>query len=163
MRKLILGLSVLALAAPAAHAQSSPSFPREMDEEIVRSLPHPADVADAAGTIGQAAEAILDVPVGGIVRAIDPTRRVHPDETIADVAGRRDPYVRERIRDSVDDLALGMGDMIAQVAIIAPELSRSLAGLERNLERALRDSPRGRDYDRDYDRRDDRDDEYYRR
>jgi hypothetical protein len=56
-----------------------------------------------------------------------------------------------------------MGDMVAQVAIIAPELRRSLAGLERNLERALRDAPRGRDYDRDYDRRDDRDDEYYRR
>jgi hypothetical protein len=159
MRKLILGLSALALAAPAAHAQSSPSFPREMDEEMVRSLPHPADVEAAAGTIGQAAEAILDVPVGGIVKAIDPTRRVHRDDTIADVAGRRDPYVRERIRDSVDDLAIGMGDMVAQVAIIAPELRRSLAGLEQNLERALRDGRRGRDYGRRYER----DDDYYRR
>ena len=149
MRNLIIGLSALALAAPAAHAQSSPSFPREMDEEIVRSLPHPADVEDAAGTLGAAAEAILDVPVGGIVRAIDPTRRVHPDATVEEVAGGRDPYMRERIRDSVDDLAVGLGAVVGQVAVIAPELRRSLAGLEENLDRALREGRRGR-YDRDY-------------
>ena len=166
MRKLIVGLGALALAAPAALAQSSQSFPREMDEDIVRSLPHPAEVEGAADTIGQAAEAILDVPIGGVVRAIDPTRRVRRDDTIADVAGRRDPYVRERIRDSVGDLAVGMGDVVAQMAIVAPELRRSLAGREENLERALGDGRRGR-YDRDYDRRSDRrydrDDEYYRR
>ncbi len=159
MRNLILGLSAVALAAPAAYAQSSPSFPREMDEEIVRSLPHPAEVEGAAETVGRAAEAILDVPIGGVVRAIDPTRRVHPDDTIEDVAGDRDPYVRERIRDSVDDLAVGMGAVAAQVAVIAPELRRSLAGLEHSLDRAIRGgrSARDRDYDRDYDRRRDRD------
>ena len=163
MRYLILAASTLAFAASAAQAQSSPSFPEEMDDEIVRSLPHPAQVEGAADTLGRAAEAILDVPIGGVVRAIDPSRRVHPDETIADVAGGRDPYVRERIRDSVDDLAMGMGDVMAQVAVVAPALRRSLAGLERNLEDAMR-GRRGRDYDRDYDRgyRRDRDyaDEY---
>ena len=163
MRKLIIGLSAIALAAPAAHAQSSPSFPPEMDEEIVRSLPHPAEVEATADTVGRAAEAILDVPVGGIVRAIDPTRRVHPRATIEDVAGRRDPYVRERIRDSVDDITIGMGAVAAQVAVIAPELRRSLAGIEQSLDRAINDGRRhGRDYDRDYDRRYDRDYDYRR-
>ncbi len=162
MRNLLIGLSAIALAAPAALAQSSPSFPREMDEEMVRSLPHPGEVEAVADTVGRAAEAILEVPVGGIVRAIDPTRRVHPRDTIEDVAGRRDPYVRERIRDSVDGLAIGMGAVAEQVAIIAPELRRSLAGLEENLERAMREGRRGRDYDRDYDRRYDRDRDYRR-
>ncbi len=168
MRNLILGLSAVALAAPAAHAQSSPSFPREMDEEIVRSLPHPAEVEGAAEAVGRAAEAILDVPIGGVVRAIDPTRRVHPDDTVEDVAGGRDPYVRERIRDSVDDLAVGMGAVAAQMAVIAPELRRSLAGIEESIDRAIHDgrSSRGRDYDRRYDRRRardyDREDDYRR-
>lgn len=146
MRKLILAASAMALALPAAAAaQSSPSFPEEMDEEIVRSLPHPAEVEAMADVAGRAAEAVIDVPIGGLVRAIDPTRRVHPDDTIEDVT--RDPYLRHRIRNSVDDVAIGMGDMMAQVAVVAPALRRSLADLERNLDRAIHDSRRGRDYD----------------
>ncbi len=155
MRLYILAASALAFAAPAL-AQSSPSFPQEMDRDIVRSLPAPGEVEDMAGAAGGAAEAILDVPIGGVVRAIDPTRRVPRDATVAEMAGRDDPYLRERVRDSVDGLAIGLGDMVGQVAVIAPELRRSLAGLEHSLERAMRTARdrnhdrRYRDYDRDY-------------
>lgn len=154
MRLFIFAASVAAFAAPAAHAQSSPAFPEEMDREIVRSLPSPGEVEDMAHVAGDAAEAILDVPIGGVVRAIDPSRRVHRDTTVGEMAGRRDPYIRERVRDSVDGLAIGMGDMMAQVAVVAPELRRALAGLEESLDRSLR-RVRERDYDRhyDYDRR----------
>ena len=146
MRKLILAASALAFALPAAaSAQSSPTFPDEMDEEIARSLPHPGEVEDMADAVGRAAEAIVDVPIGGVVQAIDPTRRVRRDDTIADVS--RDPYLRDRIRDSVDDAAIGMGDVMAQVAVVAPALRRSLADLERNLDRAIYDARRGRDRD----------------
>ncbi len=153
MRSLILAASFIAFAAPAAHAQSSQTFPREMDEDLVRSLPHPAEVEGMADGVGRAAEAILDVPIGGVVRAIDPSRRVHRDDTVEDVVGRDDPYVRERIRDSASSLAVGMGDMAAQVAVMAPELRRALASLEHSLERSVRDvreRRRYRDYERDY-------------
>ena len=110
MRTLILAAAA-ALALPAAaSAQSSPTFPEEMDEDIARSLPHPAEV-----------------------------------EAIADVS--RDPYLRDRVRNSVDDVAIGMGDVMAQVAVVAPALRRSLADLERNLDRAIYDARRGRDRD----------------
>jgi len=154
LRKLILAASALALGLPAAaSAQSSPSFPEEMDEDIVRSLPQPEQVEDMAEVAGRAAEAVLDVPIGGVVRAIDPTRPVRRDDTIADIS--RDPYLRDRIRDSVDDMAIGMGDVMAQVAVVAPALRRSLADLERNLDRAINDSQRrrGRDYYDDYESR----------
>jgi hypothetical protein len=157
MRKLILAASALALAFPAvASAQSSRSFPEEMDDDIRRSLPHPGQVEQMADVAGRAAEAVIDTPIGGLVRAIDPTRRVHPEDTIADVT--RDPYLRDRIRDSVDNVAIGMGDVMSQVAVVAPALRRSLADLERNLQGALAGS-RGYDrrYDRDYDYRDRRD------
>lgn len=151
MRKLVLAASAIALALPAvASGQSSRSFPEEMDADIVRSLPRPGEVEAMADVAGRAAEAIVDVPIGGLVRAIDPARRVHPDDTIADVT--RDPYLRDRIRHSVDDLAIGMGDVMAQVAVVAPALRRSLADLERNLEGALYESrryDRGYRYDRD--------------
>ena len=157
MRLFILAAaSAAALAAPA-HAQSSSSFPQEADREIVRSLPAPHEVEEMADVAGRAAEALLDVPIGGVVNAIDPSRRVRRDETVEEVVGRDDPYLRERIRDSVGNLAVGMGDMVEQVAIVAPELRRALAGFEQSLERAIsgygaRDR-RGRDYDRRYDRR----------
>jgi hypothetical protein len=135
-----------------------------MDRDIVRSLPAPEEVEDMAGVAGRAAEAILDVPIGGVVRAIDPTRRVPRDATVGEMAGRDDPYLRERVRDSVDGLAVGMSDMIAQVAVIAPELRRALAGVELSLERVIRTSrgrngdPHDRRYDREYE-----DDYEYRR
>lgn len=147
MRNLIIAAGALALALPAAaSAQSSRSFPEHMDEDIVRSLPHPGEVEAMADVAGRAAEAVIDTPIGGLVRAIDPTRRVHPDDTIADVT--RDPYLRDRIRNSVDDVAIGLGDVMAQVAVVAPALRRSLADLERNLQGAIAGSRR---YDRDYD------------
>ena len=149
MRKLILAAAVMAFALPAAaSAQSSSSFPEEMDEDIARSLPHPAEVEAMADVAGRAAEAVLDVPIGGVIQAIDPSRRVRRDDTIADVS--RDPYLRDRVRHSVDDVAVGMGDVMAQVAVVAPALRRSLADLERNLDRAVHDARRGRDRDRDY-------------
>ena len=158
MRLFLLAASLLAFAAPAAYAQSSQTFPREMDRDIVRSLPHPGEVEDMAEVAGRAAEAILDVPVGGVVRAIDPSRRVHRDDTLEDVIGRRDPYLRDRIRNSTADLAVGMGDIVAQMAVVAPELRRALAGVEQSLERSMRnvrERRRDRDSDRDYDRDDD--------
>jgi hypothetical protein len=164
LRLFILAASAAALAAPA-YAQSTQSFPQEMDREIVRSLPSPGQVEDMADVAGRAAEAILDVPVGGLVNAVDPRRRVPRDATVGEMAGRDDPYLRERVRDSVGGLTVGMQDMISQVAVVAPELRRALAGIEESLERSLRTSRRDRD--RDYDGRyDDRrydDDRDYRR
>jgi hypothetical protein len=158
LRRFILAASLLAFAAPAAIAQSSQSFPQEMDEDIVRSLPAPEEFEVMADTAGRAAEALLDVPIGGLVRAIDPSRRVHRDDTVEDVMGERDPYLRDRIRRSTEGLAVGMGDMAAQVAVMAPELRRALSGLEESLERSMRtiqDRRYSRDGDRrDYDRRD---------
>jgi hypothetical protein len=146
MRNLVIAASAIAFAASAAQAQSSPTFPEEMDEEIVRNLPPPEAVEDMAHGVGRAAEAILDVPIGRVVNAIDPTKRVHPNETIGGLAGRDDPYARERIRGSIGGLAAGMGDMMAQAAVVAPALRRSLADVERNLEQAMREG-RDRRYD----------------
>jgi hypothetical protein len=85
---------------------------------------------------------------------------VRRDDTLEDVMGRRDPYLRERIRNSTDQIAIGMGDIVAQMAVVAPELRRALAGVEQSLERSMRDvreRRRGRDDDRRYDRDDDYD------
>jgi len=141
---LIASAGLLVCAAPA-FAQSSPSFPQELDEEIARALPHPYDVEEAGDKVGRAVDAILDVPVGGVVQAIDPRARVHRDETLGGLAGRDDPYFEERVQDRVGSLSLEMADMMRKIAYMAPVLRRSLADFERNLEGAIRSD----DYDRD--------------
>jgi hypothetical protein len=149
MRKLILAATALAFAIPAAaSAQSSPSFPEEMDEDIARSLPHPYDVEEAGDRLGSAVGAILNVPIGGVVQAIDPSARARRNDTIADVAGRDDPYFEERIEDDVRGLTMKSADLMRHLSVVAPALRRSLAELERNLEGAIRQRP-----DRDYDYR----------
>jgi hypothetical protein len=122
MRKLFLAASAIAFSASAAQAQSSRTFPEQMDDDIVRSLPRPEVMEDMAHGVGRAAEAILDVPIGGVIRAIDPTKRVHPNETLGDIAHRDDPYARERIRDSVGGLAAGMGGRCGRAAIAATNM-----------------------------------------
>ncbi len=138
MRKLILATAAIACALPAAaSAQSSPNFPAEMDRDIVDSLPHPYEVEEQGDRLGRAVGAIVNVPIGDVVRAIDPTAPVGRDSTIADVAGRDDPYFQERLEDDVRGLTLGAADLVRQMGVVAPALRRSLADLERNLEGAL--------------------------
>jgi hypothetical protein len=150
MRQFILAAAAIACALPAAaSAQSSPMFPHEMDDDIARSLPHPYDVEEAGDRLGSAVGAILNVPIGGVVQAIDPTARARRNDTIADVAGRDDPYFEERIEDDVRGLTLKGADLMRQLTVVAPVLRRSLADLERNLEGAIRRGP-DRDYRDDY-------------
>jgi hypothetical protein len=151
MRKLIFA-TAFAIALPAvASAQPSPTFPEEMDADIVESLPHPYDVEEAGDRLGQAVGAILDVPIGGVVQAIDPAARARRDDTLGDVAGRDDPDFEARIEDDVRGMTLKTADLMRQLSVVAPALRRSLADLERNLGTAIR---RGeRDYDGDYRRR----------
>ncbi|HEX8442301.1 MAG TPA: hypothetical protein VF631_01500 [Allosphingosinicella sp.] len=146
MRQLVLAAAIACALPAAASAQSSATFPEEMDEEIVRSLPHPYDVEEAGDRLGSAVGAILNVPIGGVIQAIDPAARAHRNDTVADVAGRDDPFFEERVEDDVRGLTLKTADLMRQLTVVAPVLRRSLADLERNLEGAIRQRP-----DRDYD------------
>ncbi|MFL6843884.1 MAG: hypothetical protein ACJ8ER_03275 [Allosphingosinicella sp.] len=162
MRKVIIAMTALAAAAPAL-AQPRPD-PR--DEEIARRLPPPGEVEDIGDRLGRATDAIMDVDVGPIADAVDPYRYRHRGrhETLGDLAGRRDPYARERIRDSIDATTIGIGAAMEQIAVMTPMLRRSLEDATRRMEDAI---ARGRDgryeprydprYDDRYDPRDDRD------
>ncbi len=134
MRKLLFVALVGVIAAPAS-AQSARS--EDLGQNIVRSLPHPYDVEDAGGKIGAAVGAILDVPIGGVAQAIDPTAHVDPRRTVGDVAGGDDPEFEGRMQDEVAGLSLKAADMVRGLAAAAPVLGRSVAQLERDLDRAL--------------------------
>lgn len=147
MRKLIVAASAIALAAPAM-GQPRPD-PR--DEEIRHQLPPPGEIEEIGERLGDVADALMDVPIGPIADAIDPERRRYRDrdETLGDLATRRDPYARERMRDEIDAVSVGLGAAVEQMAVLTPVLRRSLEEAIRRMEDAI-DTPRR-------DRRDDPD------
>ena len=132
MRRLLLPALAFALATPAV------AQPRDdIGENIVDSLPHPYDVEAAGDRLGDAVGAILHVPIGGVVGAIDPSARVDPRVTIGDLAGRDDPDFEARTQDELAGLSLKAADMVRGLSAAAPVLQRSIAQLERDLARAL--------------------------
>lgn len=134
---LAASLAALALAVPAA-AQPVPD-PR--DEALTRALPHPYEVEEMGDKMGRAVGAITRVPIGDVVNAIDPAARAHPNTTIADVAGRGDPYFEERMQDQVASMSLKMADVMRGMAVMAPVLRRTLEDVQRSIADAVHGIP----------------------
>src|ERR1044072_6802584 len=97
LRKLIIALTAIAAAAPvAAQPYSDPR-----DEDLVRRLPPPAPIERMGAGIGRASDALRHSRAGPLPAALDPYHRRYPygpREPLGDLAGRRDPYARERMR-----------------------------------------------------------------
>lgn len=154
MRKLIIAVTALAAAAPLA----AQPYPDPRDEEIIRNLPPPHEVERIGDTLGAATDALMDVDVGPIADALDPYHRRYRHgrrETLGDLASRRDPYARERIRDQIGAVTVGLGAAVEQIAVLTPVLRRSLEDATRRMEEAIARGRHGRPYDDRYDPRDD--------
>jgi hypothetical protein len=162
LRKLIIAMTALAAASPAfAQPRHDPR-----DENIVRRLPPPHEVERIGDSLGRATEALMDVDIGPVVDALDPYHRRYRrgPETLGDLAGRRDPYARERIRGQIGAVSVGLGAAVEQIAVMTPILRRSLEDATRRMEDAMARGRYARPYERDYryeDRGDPRDDEHY--
>jgi hypothetical protein len=152
LRKLIIALTALAAAAPAfAQPQYDPR-----DDDIVRRLPPPREVERIGNSLGAATEALMDIDVGPLADALDPYHRRYRHggrETLGDLAGRRDPYARERMRAEIGAVTIGLGAAVEQIAVMTPMLRRSLEDSIRRMDDAIARGRAARPYDRDYDRR----------
>jgi hypothetical protein len=142
-------MTALAAAAPAF---AQPHYdPR--DDDIVRRLPPPHEVERIGDSLGRATDALMDVDIGPVVDALDPYHRRYRrgPETLGDLAGRRDPYARERMRAEIGAVTAGLGAAVGQVAVMTPVLRRSLEDSIRRMQDAI---DHGRySYQRGYDRR----------
>ena len=146
MRRILIGAAALALAGPAVAHPAPPADPR--DREIVSTIPHPAEVEAVGRSVDRVVGAVLDVPIGPLVDAIDAAdpegrkyRRHHRrDETLGDLAANGDPYFEERLSDQIRGVTAGMGVMAEQLAVMAPEMRRAIERAERDIERAIDDA-----------------------
>lgn len=169
MRKLIIAVTALAAAAPAfAQPRYDPPEYGARGDDIVRRLPPPQEIERIGDSLGAATDALMDVDVGPIADALDPYHRHYRrgPETLGDLAGRRDPYARERIRGEIGAVTVGLGAAMQQMAVMTPILRRSLEDSIRRIDDAIATGRTARPYDRRYedrydDRYDPRDDRTY--
>jgi hypothetical protein len=146
MRRILIGAAALAMAGPAAAHPAPPADPR--DREIARSIPHPAEVEAVGETVDRVVGAVLDVPIGPLVDAIDAAdpqgrryRKGHrSDETLGDLAANGDPFFEERLSDQIRGATAGISVMAEQLAVMAPEMRRAIERAERDIERAIDDA-----------------------
>ncbi|HYE29404.1 MAG TPA: hypothetical protein VD887_13475 [Allosphingosinicella sp.] len=146
MRRILIGLAALAAAGPAA------AHPHDdADRDIARAIPHPAEVEAAGEAVDRVVGALLDVPIGPLVDAIDAAdprgarhRRPHRrDETLGDLAADGDPTFEARLRHDIRAATAGAGAAAEQLAIVAPEMRRALERMEADVARAV-DAARAR-------------------
>ena len=129
MRKLLIAACALALATPAA-AQSR-------DEDIAAALPDRHEVAQAAAVFDRLVGAMLDLPIGPVVAAVDPEGRgrYRRDDRLRDLSD--DPHVEERLRDSIRGTSAGIGAMSEALAAMTPVLRHAIEDVRRRMEEAI--------------------------
>lgn len=146
MRKLLFLIGAAALAAPVA--AQAPVFDDSLDDEIVAAIPPAEEVEAMAPAMDAMAGALLNVDVGPLLDAADPTRRRYdhgmPGRTLGRIAGRDDPYFEERMRSSIYGVTSDMGRMMEALAVATPAMRRSLREFERGIEGAIDDYERRR-------------------
>ncbi|MCJ8156658.1 hypothetical protein [Sphingomonas sp. LaA6.9] len=123
MRYFVLGLVALAFTAPV-HAQDNDVAP---EERIAKTMNDPVMQDRVAGAMSGVMGAVLDMRIGEIERAIDPTSRTPRDETLRDRAERDDPYFEERMTHRTRAMTGTMGAMATQMVVMMPELRRLMA------------------------------------
>jgi hypothetical protein len=160
MHKLLIAAAAAALAAPAV-AQAPVTDP--LEEEIVRSIPHPGEVEAMAPVLDRSVGALMEFDVGPLVDAADPYGRRPgygmPGRTLRELGRRDDPYFEERLRGSIYGATADVSRMMGAFAAAAPSLARSVRELEQALGTAIDQYDRGPDpyaYDDPY-----YDDPYY--
>ena len=144
MRKLLITAAFLlaaspVLAQPPADVPPPADAPGYADYEDEAPVIDPRQVDDVAARMDRMVGAIMSIPIGPIVEAVDPygRGRYRPGDTIRDMATRDDPYAEERIRRGIQASARGMGAMTQALARAMPALRRSIEEVRRSMEQAI--------------------------
>jgi hypothetical protein len=156
MRKILFAGAALALAAPAVAQQpvaSATGYDDAYEAEADRGYDDYVtddrgeapvldgrDVAEMGQTMDRLVGAVMDLPIGGIVAAVDPEgRSAHRrNETVRDMATRGDPEAEARIRGGIHASTAGIGAMSEALAQMMPVFRRSMEEMERSMDRAMR-------------------------
>ncbi|HEY0116646.1 MAG TPA: hypothetical protein VGB54_13100, partial [Allosphingosinicella sp.] len=132
MRKLLI-IGAMLVAAPAI--AQPPVHDEPLGVDIAEAAPDPRDLAEMAGRMDRLVGAIMDLPIGGIVAAVDPEGRgeYRRGDTVRDMATRDDPDAEERLRSGIRGTTRSIGAMTQAFARVMPVLQRALEEMERDM------------------------------
>lgn len=136
MRSLAIAAAAAGLAILAAPAAAGPDRFHYEEDEIVRALPHPAEVAETAYRLDRVLGALLDIDVAPIARAVDPYAPPGP-ATLRDMGHADDPYFEDRLRHTLYGTTAGLGAMMESFAALAPVVGHSLRDIEARVADAM--------------------------
>lgn len=99
-------------------------------------------IDEAAPAIDRTTQALLNLDIGPILDAADPTRR-HYSRTLRDMARRDDPEFEQHLRSSIYGNAASLHRMTAAVAAAEPALREALAQFQASIAGAIDESGSG--------------------
>ena len=126
--RILLATAVLVISTPAL-AAAEPSRAGEKAQAVADKLNDPIMQAALAGGMEAMVQSVLDMPVDGIAKAMEPLtgKPSHMrGKTVRDLAARDDPYFDERVHDSTRKMVAGTGAMASGLATALPELEAAM-------------------------------------
>ena len=127
-----LALLPLALLSTAAMAQDYPPPPPPPYDEAGRGPIDPGAARAAVGAVQAVTDAILDVRIDGVRRAVDPYAANNGGQTIGDLMARRDPAYREHLHEDMTRAArtaAGAARGAGAIKAAADEFARRIEGV----------------------------------
>lgn len=143
--RILLATAVLATTTPAL-AKAEPSHASEKAQAVADKLNDPIMQAALAGGMQAMVQSVLDMPVDGIAKAMEPLTGKPSSmrgKTVRDLASRDDPYFDERVNDSTRKIVAGTGAMASGLAAAMPELEAAMRKMGDAMERVRDRLPDG--------------------
>lgn len=133
--RLALLLPFALIAAPAAARDHAPARPAPSADQVATALSDPIVQEGVAAVVGQAADAILDTHVGPLAHYSDGVR---PQDTLRDLAHRRDPAFERHLHDDTVGAVATAGRTTKDAVAMSAEISAAAARLRRVFDTAAR-------------------------
>lgn len=130
MRTALLAIAALSLSTPAF----AESRIQEDADEIAEKLNDPVNQAVAAGALGAMMDAVLDMRIDGMAKALEPLNRGRPipmkGRTVRELAERDDPYFEEKMQRGTRQAIGSMGALASALAVALPEFEAAMRKME---------------------------------
>ncbi|WP_277968092.1 hypothetical protein [Sphingomonas echinoides] len=126
MRLYLLGLFALTVATPALAHEPAPRPSPQIDAAKVGALlSNPLIQEGLAAVVDQYANALLQTHVGPVAQLADPSARIRPEDTLADVIARQDPHYADHLHQGAKGAIAATGKAATGVASMTAELQRT--------------------------------------
>ncbi len=134
MRSVLFAVSLLAMSSPALASESSRSV-----EKAAAVLNDPATHSAMAGGFAALLNAMLDIRVDGIAKALEPMNKGKPikmkGNTLREIAHREDPKFEQKMHNGTRTAVAGMGAMASAMAVMLPQLEEAMGKMGDVLDR----------------------------